>query len=174
MSVNHPVSGDCSWLHPLKDLPAGVELYHGSWFQEPNSTSVLAWEQRWNNDAVLIGGGDFHNRSTPLRPGMPTTWIAATDDSAEALLAGLREGRTTITAGAAITDQVARPDLMATPVLLRQGGELLALAAQDLVLVSGVGDRRLVVSTCETLTAPLAQGPYRLEDAERRVLALVR
>lgn len=174
MSINHPVSGDCSWLDPLDRAPAGVELYHGSWYREPISTAALAWFAAWPHEAVLIGGGDFHNHSTPLRPGMPTTWIAAEDDSEDALLEGLRLGRTTITAGAALTDGVGRPDPLGSPALIRDGQTLGVFAGAGLVLVSGSGRRRVIEQAPQLVDAPIEDGPYRLEDAERRVWALTR
>lgn len=173
LSVNHPVSGDCSWLHPLPDGPDGVELYHGSWYREPASTAALAWFTARGREAVLVGGGDFHDRDTPLRPGMPTTWIAAEDDSEEALLEGLRLGRTTITAGATLGNDLGRPDLLGTPALIRDELGITAHSAVGLVLVSGSGRRRVVEHTPERVGVPGGDGPYRLEDASRRVWAIV-
>lgn len=172
LSINHPVSGDCSWLHPVPDGPVGVELYHGSWYQEPISTAALAWFDAAGVDAVVIGGGDFHNYDTPLRPGMPTTWIAAEDDSEDALLEGLRLGRTTVTAGVTLADGVGRPDLMGTPALVPDERGLTAHSAVGLVLVSGSGRRRVIEQSPQRLDVPAGDAPYRLEDAARRVWAL--
>lgn len=172
LSINHPVADDCAWLHPLDEAPWGVELYHGSWYANPIATGALAWYA--GRDTALIGGGDFHHRSTPLRPGLPTTWVLAEDDSAEALLEAMAAGRTTITADAEIVDGAGRPRVMTAPILLRDGDDLLALDAAGLVLVGG-GGRRCVVDTARrTVTAPREAGPYRLEDAQRRTLALSR
>ncbi len=172
LSINHPVSGDCSWLHPLTQEPAGVELYHGSWYIDPIDTSALAWLQRWRRDAVLLGGGDFHNRSTPLRPGMPTTWVMAEDGSPDAILDGIRAGRTTITGSVSLAEGVGRPVLQESPILIRQGESLLALAAAGLVLVTGDNRRHVVSADRESVAAPTGQGPFRLEDADRMTLAL--
>lgn len=173
MSINHPVSGDCSWLHQMEREPGGVELYHSSWYEEPIATSALAWFQRWRRDVVLIGGGDFHNRSTPLRPGLPTTWVAAEELSAEAILDGIRAGRTAITASATfVSDSEARPLHAAAPILIREGERLLALDSVGLVLISGSGRRLVVEEHSQRIPAPPSDGPYRLEDPTRRVLAL--
>lgn len=173
MSINHPVSGDCSWLHEMTREPGGVELYHGSWYEEPIATSALAWFQRWRRDAVLIGGGDFHNRTKALRPGLPTTWVAAEECTAEAILDGIRAGRTTITGSARMVGpDEGRPVHDGVPILLREGDELLALAATGLVLVAGSGRRLVVDADAQRVAAPREEGPYRLEDSQRRVLAL--
>lgn len=173
MSINHPVSGDCSWLHEMQREPGGVELYHSTWYEEPISTSALAWFRRWRRDVVLLGGGDFHKRDTPLRPGLPTTWVAAEEDSAEAILDAMRAGRTTVTAGAHfVSPDEARPSLDTAPILIRQGDDLLALAATGLILVSGSGRRLVLDSDAQSVAAPLEDGPYRLEDSQRAVLAL--
>lgn len=174
MSINHPVSGDCSWLFDLPTKPAAVELYHGSWYEEPISTAALAWHRNWDRDATLIGGGDFHDRGTPLRPGMPTTWIAAEDCTPEALIEGLRDGRTTITATCVGTEDGARPVLSDCPILVREGDRLWAIGARGLVLVSGTGRRQGVDEDQVILAAPRQHGPFRLEQADRRVIALCR
>ncbi|NHB85183.1 CehA/McbA family metallohydrolase [Tessaracoccus sp. HDW20] len=158
MSINHPVSGDCSWLHLLEREPGGVELYHSSWYEEPIATSCLAWFQRWRRDVVLIGGGDFHNRSKPLRPGLPTTWVAAEELSPDAILDAIRAGRTAMTgSGTFLSDAEARPVHDTAPILLREGDELLALAAKGLVLISGSGRRLVVDSDAQRIVAARAR-----------------
>lgn len=174
MSINHPVSGDCSWLHHVEREPVGVELYHGSWYLNPIDTGPLAWFQRWNRNAVLLGGGDFHDRSTPLRPGMPTTWVLAEDNSSEAILDAIRAGRTTITGSVSLVDGAGRPVLQECPILIRQGESLLVMAATGLVLVAGDNRRHVVAAEGESVAAPLDRGPYRLENADRMTLALCR
>lgn len=175
LSINHPVDNDCAWQHRLERAPRGVELWHSSWYLNLQATGVLAWNEQTGRDAVLLGGGDFHNYSLPLRPGMPVTWIAAEDSSEEALLAGLAAGRTTITAAAEIgADGVARPFLFGVPALVRDGEELIVVDSAGLALVSGTGERRIVPSALETFPAPADAGPYRIEDPLRRSLALCR
>lgn len=173
MSINHPVSGDCSWLHAVEREPGGVELYHSSWYEEPIATSALAWFQRWSHDVVLIGGGDFHNRSKPLRPGLPTTWVAAEGCSPESILDGIRAGRTTVTAmGTYLNDGEARPVHDKAPILIRQDEDLLVFAAVGLVLISGSGRRLVVDGEGQRIRAPREDGPFRLEDSHRTVVAL--
>lgn len=174
LSVNHPVDGDCSWQHDLDNGPHAVELYHSTWYLEPHSTSALAWFRLLRQDVGIIGGGDFHNRSVPLRPGLPTTWLAAEECTEEALLEALRAGRSMITASATLDGDVARPDLLDSPVLVRDGDELLVLAAAGLVLTTGAGVRQVVTGEREVVSAPVGSGPYWLEDSARRVLALTR
>lgn len=172
-SINHPVAGDCSWLHPMQRDVTAVELYHSTWYVDPIDTSALAWFQGRQDDVVLLGGGDFHNFSQPLRPGLPTTWVAAEECTPEAILDGMRAGRTTITASARLVSETeGRPIHDHVPILLREEEELLVLAAAGLVLVSGSGRRMVVDEARQRISAPREDGPFRLENAERRVLAL--
>ncbi len=174
MSINHPVDGDCAWQYGLSEEPGGVELFHSTWYREPISKAALAWFQRWRRDSVLLGGGDFHNRSTSLRPGMPTTWVAAEECSPDAILAGIRAGRTTITGSVAVADGVGRPVLDGAPILIRQGDALLVGDAVGLTLISASDRRQVVSKNWETVVAPIEQGPYRVEDSRRMTLALCR
>lgn len=172
-SINHPVAGDCSWLHPIDRGVDAVELYHSSWYEDPIDTSALAWLQGRGDNVVLLGGGDFHNRTQPLRPGLPTSWVAAEECTPEAILDAMRHGRTTITASAQlISEAEARPIHNRAPILIRDREELTVLCATGLVLTSGSGRRMVVTSDTQRLTAPRDDGPYRLEDAKRQVLAL--
>lgn len=173
MSINHPVSGDCSWLHPLQTLPPAAELYHGSWFAEPIDTAIFAWYQRWGSDLIAMGGGDFHNRSTPLRPGMPTTWIAAEECTPDALIEGMKAGRTTVTGSAhLVSPGEARPILFDVPTLIRQGEDLACIDAVGTVLVDGQGNRQVIAQKDQKIRAPRRFGPFRLEHADRGVAAL--
>lgn len=171
LSINHPISGDCSWLHPLVERPAAVELWHATWYLELISTAPFAWFRDWPAGAVLLGGSDFHMLEEPQRPGTPVTWVAAEDDSAEAILAGVAAGRTAVTGGATLDGGVGRPDL-AAPALVRIGEELVAVDAEGLVLVDGVGRRRVVRGDRAVFAADPADGPFHLVLADRRILAL--
>ncbi|HLR27327.1 MAG TPA: hypothetical protein VK086_01435, partial [Ruania sp.] len=102
--------------------------------------------------------------------GTPTTWVAARDNTTEALLEGVRAGRTAISVG---VRPDATPDPLHAPLLIRHDGELLALAAQDAVLVDALGHRQRVQADPAVLPAA-GRGPYRLEDAYGRVLAITR
>src|SRR5699024_11219035 len=126
LSINHAIDGDCAWQHPLAELPAALELWHISWFRDLTSTAPWAFHQRWDPGAVVLGGSDFHFPSGPWTVGTPTTWVAAEDDSAEAILAGVQAGRTAISVGVS-EDAVPRP--LHTPVLLRVEDDVIAVAA---------------------------------------------
>ncbi|WP_127791887.1 CehA/McbA family metallohydrolase [Agromyces sp. LHK192] len=172
LSINHPISGDCSWVHRLERRPAAVELWHATWYLELISTAPFSWFRTWPEGATLLGGSDFHMLEEPQRPGTPTTWVAAEDASAEAILEGVRAGRTAITGTGSFDGQVLMPQLMGVPALVRLGGDVVAVDAEGLVLVDGAGNRRSVRSARETFAADPADGPYHLVLADRRILAL--
>lgn len=172
LSVNHPISGDCSWLHPLERLPHALELWHSTWYRELISTAPLAWHRRWAPDVVLLGGADFHMASQGVGPGTPTTWVAAEDASPEAILAGVAAGRTAIMGGVSMRDGLTVPELFTAPVLLRIDGELVAIDADGLILVDGLGARRSVHGDRAVFDADPADGPYTLVLADRSVVAL--
>ncbi|WP_157006326.1 CehA/McbA family metallohydrolase [Agromyces laixinhei] len=172
LSINHPISGDCSWLHRLERRPAAVELWHASWYLELISTAPFAWFRTWPEGATLLGGSDTHMLEEPQRPGTPTTWVASTDASAEAILEGVRAGRTAITGSGSFDGTVLTPELMSAPALVRLGDELVAVDAEGLILVDGFGRRRSVRSAREAFAADPADGPFHLVLADRRVMAL--
>ena len=180
MSINHPVADDCSWLHPLERMPPGAELFHGTWYRNPTDTSVLAWAVNLPRGTVVLGGGDFHNRSTPLRPGMPTTWVAAEECTPQALIDAMAAGRTMVTGSARhVDDDEARPILLQCPALVRLDGvgahgedDLMAVDAAGTVLVDRLGHRLVVSERTQVVSAPRRRGPYRLEDDRRRIVAL--
>lgn len=172
LSVNHPISGDCSWLHPLQRTPRAIELWHSTWHRELIATSPLAFHERWNKTAVLLGGGDFHRRSDGVGPGTPTTWVAAEDVSPEAILAGVAAGRTAIMGGVTVREGLTVPDLLTAPVLLRIDGDVIAIDADGLILVDGAGARRSVHGDRVTFNAGLAAGPHYLVHPDRRIAAL--
>ncbi|UOE43518.1 CehA/McbA family metallohydrolase [Agromyces larvae] len=172
LSINHPISGDCSWVHRLERRPAAVELWHATWYLELISTAPFAWFRTWPQGATLLGGSDFHLPEEPQRPGTPTTWVAAEDDSAEAILEGVRLGRTAVTGAAELVDGVGVPQLMAAPALVRVGDELVAVDADGLILVDGAGRRRMVRGARAGFTLDRADGPFHLADSDRRILAL--
>ena len=171
LSVNHPVSGDCSWTHRTSARPPVVELWHVTWYEELIATSVLAWFQNGDRSAVLIGGSDFHSPAQPFRPGCPTTWVAATDNTPEAILDAVRAGRTAISGSVVRSEGTITPDLYG-PVLLRNGAELVAVDGAGTILVDGAGNRSLVGDAFQTWPADPAEGPYRLVAPDRSTLAL--
>jgi hypothetical protein len=169
LSVNHPVDGDCSWQHPLHVLPAALELWHVSWFRDLTATSPWAFWQRWDQGATPLGGSDFHAPEQGWTLGTPTTWVAAEDPSTEAILAGVRAGRTAISIGVG-PGQTPRP--LSAPVLLHLDGEVLAIDAAGTVLVDADGRRRRITSDHQTIPESWGRGPLHLQDADRRLLAI--
>lgn len=161
LSINHPVSNDCSWQWPLHRKPTHVEVMHASWLQDPTDTSIWAWWNAWGGDGIPLGGGDFHRNEDGHPTGLPTTWVMAAGSTEEDILAALKVGPTAVSMG------------IEAPLLLRIAGELVAVDAEGTVLVDVEGRRRLIRGPRENL-ADNAGGPYRLETADRRILAISR
>jgi hypothetical protein len=139
---------------------------------------------------VLLGGSDFHTPEQGYPPGTPTTWVAAEDRTPEAILDAVRHGRTAIS----------RFPGPGEPVLVRVGDDLVAVDADGTVLVDspvlvdtpaadgpapsaqarhssparagGTGRRQRVRGDRVTFLAPPEHGPYRLEAADRTLLAI--
>jgi hypothetical protein len=163
LSVNHPLDGEWAWQHALADLPAALEFWHITWFRDLTWTAPWTLLPFWRPDTVLLGGSDYHNPSHGYLPGTPVTWVAAAERSPEALLDGIRAGRTAIT-------HTTGPD---TPVLIRVDDDLIALAADGAVLGDMEGRRRVLHG--DRVIVPIAQagtGPFRLEGADRALLAV--
>ncbi len=172
LSVNHPISGDCSWIHPLTQKPHALELWHSTWFQELISTAPLGFFALWDRSVTLLGGSDFHRRADAVGPGTPTTWVAAEDSSPEALLAAVAAGRTAIMGGVTVRDGLSVPDVLTAPVLLRVADEVIAVDAEGLILVNAHGERRIVSSRHQAYSADPAEGPYYLLHPDRQIAAL--
>ena len=157
LSVNHPLGGESSWTLPMQRRPPLAEIWHWTWL-DPHWTTQLAWWTAWDPGAIPVGGSDWHRPGPDAPPGNPTTWVECEDDSAEAILAGLRAGRTAVSAG------------RDGPVLLRAGGEVVAVDAEGTVLAGPEGPRARV-------RGPLAAFPagptwYRLLDGTGATVAL--
>lgn len=172
LSINHPISGDCSWIHALSRRPAAVELWHSTWYRNMISTAPLAWLGNWSPGATLLGGSDFHTLEEPPRPGTPTTWVAAEDASVAAILDGVRAGRTAITGSVGYDGGALTPRLDGVPAIVRAGTDVVAVQAEGHVLVDGGGRRRIVMGAEESFAADPAEGPFQLVDADRRLVAL--
>jgi hypothetical protein len=157
MSVNHPLGGDCAWLHPVPVRPPLAEVWHSGWWDRTWG-APLAWLLAWGADTVPVGGSDFHSLAGSERLGRPTTWVACADRSVSAVLDGLARGRVAITES---------PD---GPVLLRLGDEFVVLGAEGALLADMAGRRRLVGS--DRARFPAGPGPHWLEDDRARVLAI--
>lgn len=158
LSINHPVSGDCSWQWSLERKPRHAEIMHSSWFAEPIDTSVWSWWNVWG-PAVPLGGSDFHFPESGLRPGTPTTWVAAEDSSVGGILSAVEAGRTMLSIG---------PD---APALVPVGDELIAYGADGTVFCNQDGPRRVILGNRQRITNP-GTGPYHLDTSDRRVLAI--
>lgn len=162
LSINHPLQEEWAWQHRLAALPDALELWHVTWFREQTATAPWTLLSRWRDDVVLLGGSDYHHPRHGYLPGTPVTWVAAADRSPEALLDGMRSGRTAIT----------RPGPDA-PALVRQGDDLIALEADGTVLADADGRRRMVRGGRVVVPAERAgRGPFRLESAGREILAI--
>jgi hypothetical protein len=162
MSINHPLEDDCGWLHQMAELPPALELWHIGWFRNLTDNKPWALTQRWPQSPIVIGGSDFHKPESGYPPGVPTTWVAAEDRSPEAILEGVKAGRTAINRMAAAK----------SALLLPVDGELLALDADGSTLVGPSGRMRAVRGASVRLT-PQEPGIHRLETpAKRELLAI--
>ncbi len=157
LSVNHPIGGHVSWLHPMRQKPPLVEVWHWSWL-DPRWTNMLAWWLAWDAGAVPVGGSDWHRPGSEAVPGTPTTWVESGGDGGAGVLAGLRDGRCAISA---------RRD---GPVLLRLDGEFAAVGGDGTILAGPDGPRAVVRG--DLATFPAAAGCHRLLDPAGATLAL--
>jgi hypothetical protein len=157
LSVNHPIGGHVSWTIPMTGRPPLAEVWHWSWL-DPHWTTPLAWWLAWDPGAIPVGGSDWHRPGEDAPPGSPTTWVECADQEPGAVLAGLREGRTAISA---------RRD---GPVLLRVDGELVAAGADGTILTGPDGPTARVRSALARF--PGAPGYHRLLDPSGATLAL--
>jgi PHP domain-containing protein len=149
LSINHPLSGDCAWRHPLPEHPPLAEVWHSSW-QVPTWGGPVAWWQAWGSEATPIGGSDWHRDDEGVTLGSPTTWVAVdaharnADELVPAVLDGLRAGRTAVSA------------TRTGPVLLPVDGRVIALDAAG-ALVVGQDKTHKVRFDRETFDPP---GPH--------------
>lgn len=180
-SVNHPIDGAWSFLLHLDSPPPALESWHYSWFDDLSSTEPLAYLEALGRSAdgqppILLGGSDFHMVSDGWSLGTPITWVAATDPSPEAILAGMLAGRTALSRGAVgrgseIDRMVVDP--MHGPILVRVEDALVAVDAEGAVLWDAVGRARRIHANQESIT-DWGTPPYHLVDDRRRILALSR
>lgn len=147
MSVNHPIAGPVSWMHPMRRHPPLVEVWHWSWL-DLTWTTPLAWWQAWDPAAIPVGGSDWHREGSDAPPGTPTTWAEAEGTEPEAILDALRAGRVSVSAG------------RDGPVLLRHDGELVAAGADGLVLAGPEGGYRRISG--DLVRVPGKPGFHRL------------
>jgi PHP domain len=157
LSVNHPIAGHVSWTLPMRRRPPLVEVWHWSWL-DPRWTMPLAWWLAWDPGAIPVGGSDWHRPGSDAPPGTPTTWVECAGHGPAAVLDALRHGRVAISG---------RRD---GPVLLRTGGELIAVDAEGTTLTGPDGPRARVQRPRESF--PAASGHHRLLDDTGATLAL--
>jgi PHP domain len=110
VSVNHPKPFGPAWEYDAVRAFQAVEVWNGPWGRL-NSFALGYWEARLRagDRLVAVGGSDTHLlRSQDPDPrhaqalGMPTTWVeAGPDPDADAILRGLRAGRTFVSASPA-------------------------------------------------------------------------
>jgi hypothetical protein len=155
LSINHPLAGDCAWLHVLPEHPRLAEVWHSSWSLVPSWGAPLAWWQAWSPGVIPLGGSDYHHHGADGLPGSPTTWVLARDGD---VLGGVRDGRTAVSAS------------RDGPVLVRLADELVAIDAEGLLLCGFGVPRRSVRGALWSVVEP--DGPWWLEDDFRVVHAL--
>jgi PHP domain len=157
LSVNHPIGGQVSWSAPMKRRPPLIEVWHWSWL-DTRWTTPLGWWLAWDQDAIPIGGSDWHKPGSDAPPGTPTTWVAADAADPAAILAAIAAGRTAISAS------------RDGPVLLRIGDELVASEADELILAGLDGPKARIRG--QLAKFPAADGPHRIVDLTGATVAL--
>lgn len=159
LSINHPVATDCSWQWQLSRKPTHAEIMHETWLPNRRDTSIWAWLNAWSEPVIPLGGGDFHRHEGGHPVGLPTTWVQAAGPGEEELFNALKNGPTALSMG------------IESPLLMRVDGELLAIDAEGTLLIDFEGHRRLVRGSTVSFkdTGP---GPFRLETADRQILAV--
>lgn len=164
VSAGLDLIADCAWRKPIDPRPPLAEIWHSGWL-----------DRRWG-EARSLGGSP--GVSTPFRsaaatgtipgsvatPGTPTTWVLvdaaaeSPNELPEAVLAGLRAGRTAVSAD------------RDGPVVLRDNEELLVLGGDAALLVAPDGSHRQIRGDYVTLPAT---GPGQLLiDREGRILSV--
>jgi hypothetical protein len=157
LSVNHPIGGHLSWTLPMRERPPLAEVWHWSWLDR-RWTAPLAWWLAWDPGAIGVGGSDWHRPGDDAPPGTPTTWAECESDGPAAVLGALGQGRVAISAS------------RDGPVLLRTGGELVAVDAEGAILAGPDGPRARVARPRQSF--PAAPGCHRLLDGAGATLAL--
>ena len=160
--LNHPFYSS-GWGYSPTVRPDSVEVWNIGWPYrhvgttdippEPsvsdNYTSLPYWETAFLSDGKMpaTGGSDNHYRATTAIQGVgqPTTWVFAADRSQEAILEGIRAGRTVVSA---------------EPPVLR--GPFIELAANTASQRWMVGDTVPASSGQVTVTARVLNAPLHV------------
>jgi hypothetical protein len=82
------------WRYGYEVRPDVIEVFNPTALMEPSLRYWECWLERGERIGAT-GGSDSHGASQPI-VAMPTTWVHARDGTPAAILAGIREGRTTI------------------------------------------------------------------------------
>jgi hypothetical protein len=157
LSVNHPIGGQVSWAAPMKRRPPLIEVWHWSWL-DTRWTTPLGWWLAWDPDAIPVGGSDWHRLGSDAPPGSPTTWVAAEAPEPAAIMDATAAGFTAVSAS------------RDGPVLLRIEDELVASAADGLILAGPDGPRARIRGALAKF--PAAGGCHRIVDLTGATVAL--
>lgn len=169
LSINHAIDADCAWQHPLGVSPPLLEFWHSSWFGNQTATGPWAFWRTWRDraramaapDPILIGGSDFHRPDDGYPPGTPTTWVAATEASPEAIVEGLAAGRV----------MISRFPGPGEPVMVRLHDEVVVVDGDGCLVVDETGQARVIHG--DRVTIGTEPGTVlRLEAADRTMLAV--
>jgi hypothetical protein len=157
LSVNHPYAGPVSWTRPMRRRPPLLEVWHWSWL-DPRWNLPLSWWLAWDQDAIPVGGSDWHRPGADAPPGRPTTWAECAGDGPGAVLEALRRGHVAISAE------------RDGPLLYRRDHEFWAIGADGLMLAGPQGPCARIRGDRASLAAH--PGPHRLLDPTGATLAL--
>ncbi|GAB6097023.1 hypothetical protein JCM14469_32770 [Desulfatiferula olefinivorans] len=104
-SINHPTAYlCCPWEYPVDESVDAMEVWN-SMYRIPNMNGLAVntvWDHVLMSGRKLscVGGSDTHElkgiQSGLFGLGNPTTWVYAKDRSAQAILEGIKAGRTTL------------------------------------------------------------------------------
>ena len=98
--LNHPFCSQCGFRVPIDDLPADcLEVWNT--IQHSDNVRNMDWwvaQLKKGRRIAAVGGSDFHSDVAGLDMiAMPTTITFAKENTPEAILAALRDGRSVIT-----------------------------------------------------------------------------
>jgi hypothetical protein len=107
LQANHPT--EPPWEYGYEVPLDTIEVWNLPWYYQPpapsssNNTQALRWWESWLDRGARVaatGGSDSHWLSTTAAqgPGQPTTWVYAKKLTVRGVLAGIRAGRTSVSA----------------------------------------------------------------------------
>jgi hypothetical protein len=151
VSVNHPKPFGPAWEYETVAGAHAIEVWNGSW-TGLNAVSLERWDRelRTGNRLTAVGGSDTHllrSEDPDLRHarglGLPTTWVeAGSDPDASAILAGMRAGRTFVSASPSGPQLYLerRADMLAVEVRDGQGTALVLIGDGRVVAAQAITD----------------------------------